>query len=164
VTDGQAHLPGRAGYRATWRDLYRHLAATDGTMTVRGIPVQLDREPIEWVATAAGLNRYSEDGECTATWYPDPGDELLTPAPVPTAPRHHEAVRRAADLLRAAAAGRLEYLASCPNQSARDVLETEASTLRHAADVVEGDLRPLYGWLPSWRWTDEMLAAAKEQS
>lgn len=67
-------------------------------------------------------------------------------------------------LLRQAAEGRLEYLAGCPNQKDRDVLETEASTLRHAASVVEGDLNPMYGWLPSWRWSDEMTAAARSQS
>lgn len=154
----------QAGYTTTWRDLYHRLAATGGTMTVRGIPEQLDREPIEWAASVAGLNRYDSSGECTATWYPEPGDVLVAPAQVPVAPRHSSEIAKAAELLRRAAAGRLEYLASCPGQAARDVLETEASTLRHAADVVEGDLRPLYGWLPSWRWTDEMTAAAKERA
>jgi hypothetical protein len=157
-------VTGQAGYATSWRDLYHHLAAADATMAVLGAPEQLDREPIEWVASAAGLNRYDSGGECTATWYPEPGDELLAPVQVPPAPRHSSEVAKAAELLRRAAAGRLEYLASCPGQAAREVLETEASTLRHAADVVEGDLRPLYGWLPSWRWTDEMTASAREQT
>ncbi|MGI5247561.1 hypothetical protein [Dactylosporangium sp. CA-139066] len=156
-----------ATYTTTWYDLYHHLAATGGTMTVRGVPEQLDCEPIEWVASARGLNRYDGDGESTATWYPDAGDVLLAPESIPVQPRKPrcaDGVAEAARLLRQAAEGRLEYLASCPDQRARDVLETEASTLRHAADVVEGDLTPLYGWLPSWRWTDEMTAAAREQS
>lgn len=157
-------MTGGAGYRTTWRDLHQHLAATGGTMTVRGRPEQLDGEPIEWTASTMGLNRHNAGGECTATWYPEPGDVLLTTVPVPTAPRHSPEIAKAAELLRKAAAGRLEYLARCPNQKDRDVLETEASTLRHAADVVEGDLRPLYGWLPAWRWTDEMTASAREQS
>lgn len=143
-------------YTATWYDLFHHLSATGVPMTVVGRLPELDVD-LEWVATPQGLNRYS-GGECTATWYPEAGDVLQTPEPIPVRPRLDPAVRKAADLLRLAAAGRLEYATSCPEGAARDTLETEASTLRHTADVVEGDLRPLYGWLPSWRWTDQMDA------
>jgi hypothetical protein len=148
-------------YTAKWYDLYHHLVATGEAMGVRG---GWDGMVLDWVATPAGLNRYGEQGESTATWYPERGDVLQTPEPIPVRPRVDPAVRKAADLLRLAAAGRLEYLASCPEGSARDVLEAEASTLRHAADVVEGDLRPLYGWLPSWRWTDDMDAQLRRAS
>lgn len=67
----------------------------------------------------------------------------------------------AAGLLRAAAAGRREYARGLDGETgvlgrSREDLELQASTLEQAARVVEGDLGPLYGWLPSWRWTDEM--------
>lgn len=146
VTESMTHT-------AKWYDLYHHLVATGGSMTVRG---GWDGMVLDWVATPAGLNRYDERGESTATWYPEPGDVLTTFEPIPVRAKVDPAVRKAADLLRLAAAGRLEYAASCPEGVARDVLETEASTLRHAADVVEGRLDPMYGWLPSWRWTEEM--------
>lgn len=68
------------------------------------------------------------------------------------------------DLLRAAAAGRREYAGpECEGGSGnakvdemREVLLTQAATLDGAAKVADGDMGPLYGWLPSWRWTAEM--------
>ncbi|MER7280517.1 hypothetical protein ABT369_39370 [Dactylosporangium sp. NPDC000244] len=149
-------------FTATWRDVYHHLVASGESMTVVGRVAELGVD-MEWVATPLGLNVYDENGQSTATWYPEAGDALRVPIEIPAAPRHSTEIAKAAELLRKAAAGRLEYLARCPNQKDRDVLETEASTLRHAADVVEGDLGPLYGWLPAWRWTDEMNAQMREE-
>ncbi len=60
-----------------------------------------------------------------------------------------------AALLRYAAEGRREYLLDVPVDM-RPLVEVEVSTLESAAVVAEGRLDPLYGWLPSWRWTDEM--------
>lgn len=71
-----------------------------------------------------------------------------SPDPLPAAPDP-------AALLRAAAAGRREYATNAPPEMA-DVLQTQAATLDTAAQVVDGDYGPLYGWLPSWRWTPGM--------
>lgn len=68
------------------------------------------------------------------------------------------ALAAAAGRLRRASSGRAEYASRFPEGAQRDVLESEALILRLAADVVLGDDGPLYGWLPSWRWTDEMTA------
>ncbi|MFG1776630.1 hypothetical protein ACGFIG_09395 [Micromonospora sp. NPDC049048] len=62
----------------------------------------------------------------------------------------------AADLLRMAAAGRREYARAIPEKA--EPLDLQAHTLDAAARVVEGDLAPLYDWLPSWQWTGEMNA------
>lgn len=68
----------------------------------------------------------------------------------------------AAELLRKAADGRDEYAAALDGSDnrrlieQRELLRVEASVLRRAARVVDGDLGPMFGWLPSWRWTDEM--------
>lgn len=65
----------------------------------------------------------------------------------------------AAGRLRMAAAGREEYAKRMEGSDdpslikQRETLLLQATTLRHAADVVEGDFGPLYSWLPSWRWT-----------
>lgn len=67
--------------------------------------------------------------------------------------------RRLADLFRAAAAGRREYLAACPDERHRELLNLECATLDAVADVIDGNLWPLYSWLPSARWTDQMVAA-----
>jgi hypothetical protein len=66
-----------------------------------------------------------------------------------------------AELLRTAAAGRREYATSLEGATGtlgaqREALLAQAGVLDQAAKVVEGDLGPMYGWLPSWRWTDEM--------
>jgi hypothetical protein len=58
--------------------------------------------------------------------------------------------------LRRASAGRLECAASYPEGREREILEAEATVLRLAAQVASGDLGPMLGWMPSWRWTDEM--------
>lgn len=68
------------------------------------------------------------------------------------------------DLLRAAAAGRREYAGpereggsgNAKVDEMREVLLTQAATLDGAAKVADGDMGPLYGWLPSWRWTAAM--------
>lgn len=70
-----------------------------------------------------------------------------------------------AQLLRAAAAGRREYAQSCTGQALAEMNEAllhDAGVLEFAARVAEGDLGPLYGWLPSWRWTDEMTERIAE--
>lgn len=71
-----------------------------------------------------------------------------------------------AGLLREVAAGRLEYAAGYSHNEKNPVLvaqkrslETEAATLEAAAKIAEGDTGPLYGLLPSWRWSEEMTAA-----
>ena len=60
-------------------------------------------------------------------------------------------------LLRMAAAGRREYAEGQGIQSIKNDLELQAVTLESAARIMEGSLTPLYGLLPSWRWTDEMV-------
>jgi hypothetical protein len=61
-----------------------------------------------------------------------------------------------AELLRACAAGRLEYAENAPAET-RQSLETEANALNNAAALVEGDLRVAYSLLPSWRWAEAGL-------
>lgn len=67
-----------------------------------------------------------------------------------------------AALLRTCAAGRTEYAGSYPAHAVqalreqRRTLETEAEVLESAAKIAEGDDGPLYGLLPSWRWTEDM--------
>lgn len=75
----------------------------------------------------------------------------------------------AAAHLRMAAAGRREYAANLtgargPLGAAHTALLAQAATLEQAARVVDGDIRPLCGWLPTWRWTPEMLAAVGAQA
>lgn len=60
-----------------------------------------------------------------------------------------------AALLRFAAQGRREYAASAP-RAARALIEIEAGTLESAAQVAEGQVRPLIAWIPSWRITPAM--------
>jgi endo-beta-N-acetylglucosaminidase D len=36
------------------------------------------------------------------------------------------------------------------------VLLTQAAAFDNAAEIASGSDRPLYGLLPSWRWTEEM--------
>jgi hypothetical protein len=62
-------------------------------------------------------------------------------------------------LLEQAAAGRREYAANAPQDSA-DVLEQEACTLDGVARLATGDPASMTCWLPSWRWMDEMNRAA----
>jgi hypothetical protein len=71
-----------------------------------------------------------------------------------------------AALLRKVVEGRREYMGSLsenePNlvlREQRRTLEIEALTLEAAAEIAEGKVEPLYGLLPSWRWSDEMVAA-----
>jgi hypothetical protein len=69
-------------------------------------------------------------------------------------------------LLRRAADGRREYAAGIDENETnlglreqRTALLTQAATLDSAVKIMEGDDGPLYGLLPSWRWTDEMERA-----
>lgn len=59
--------------------------------------------------------------------------------------------------LETCAAGRREYAENAPDEQ-RAVLLTEAAAFDSAAKIARGDLGPLYGLLPSWRWTPEMHA------
>lgn len=61
------------------------------------------------------------------------------------------------DLLRMAAAGRREYAESAPYPD-RTILLGEAEVLESAAKIADGDLAPLYGLLPSWRWGEAGLS------
>jgi hypothetical protein len=76
-----------------------------------------------------------------------------------------EAAERArlAAVLRRVAAGRAEYATNAPDGAAR-WLAHEASLFEVAARIVEGDGRPLFGLLPSWRWDDEVNARGSGQS
>jgi hypothetical protein len=69
-----------------------------------------------------------------------------------------EAIAARIALLRLAAEGRAEY-AKLQEGPAQAVLLAQAAALQSAADIMEGDDGPLYGLLPSWRWTDEMERA-----
>lgn len=60
--------------------------------------------------------------------------------------------------LRWVAAARRTYLDGMPADMRR-LVELQVDTLEMAARIVEGDLEPLYGLLPSWLWTDQMHAA-----
>lgn len=68
-----------------------------------------------------------------------------------------------ADLFRKCAAGRRQLLRSLEGderfRESCDALRLQAHTLDDAARVVEGELSPLYDWLPSWQWTKPMLHA-----
>lgn len=63
--------------------------------------------------------------------------------------------------LEEAAAGCDYYVPSIPDEQGKAAKTAQAHTLRHAAAVVRGDLAPMFWWLPSHQWTDEMLAAMK---
>lgn len=63
-----------------------------------------------------------------------------------------------AELFRKAAAGRQEYAKSAPTPRHRELLKMQAHTLESAAKVIEGDMGPMYDWLPARDWTPEMLA------
>lgn len=65
-----------------------------------------------------------------------------------------------AALFKIAAEGRREYLRWMEGLvETQEALEHEAGLLDRAARVAAGDLGPLYWWLPTSMWTDEMLAA-----
>jgi hypothetical protein len=59
--------------------------------------------------------------------------------------------------LRWVAEGRRQYLHGMPDET-RPRLELEVAALETAARIVDGDLEPLYGLLPTWLWTEEMHA------
>lgn len=52
--------------------------------------------------------------------------------------------------------GRGEYLDNLAPTQSGDFIKTEVATLRSAAAIIVGDDRPLFGLLPSWRYTDRM--------
>ena len=65
-------------------------------------------------------------------------------------------------LLKLAAAGRREY-ASTGSASQHvltdtQILNAEAQNFESALKIVQGDLSPLYGLLPSWRWGEAGLS------
>ncbi len=60
------------------------------------------------------------------------------------------------ELLRLAAKGRRMYMENAPDDQ-RDVLEIEAITLEKAVKVLEGNTAYMYGWLPTWMWTEDMV-------
>lgn len=69
-------------------------------------------------------------------------------------------------LVRCAAEGRREYAAGLGEDEANPALREQraallaaAAALESAAKIMEGDNGPLYGLLPSWRWTDEQVCA-----
>ncbi len=62
-----------------------------------------------------------------------------------------------ADLLRAAAAGRREYANGLEGPMYKDLMH-EAEILEIAARIADGDVSPLYGLLPSWRWGEAGLS------
>lgn len=71
---------------------------------------------------------------------------------------------RLAAVFRRVAAGRREYAGTAQMDHAARWLEHEADLFDVAALIVEGDLKPLYGLLPSWRWDDEMNARVALES
>jgi hypothetical protein len=78
--------------------------------------------------------------------------QLLAAQPPPPA---SEAERVLAETFRKIAAGRREYAEGAPDNQ-RDALLAQAAAFDNAAEIASGSDRPLYGLLPSWRWTDEM--------
>lgn len=64
-----------------------------------------------------------------------------------------------ADLLRKAVKGRRTYLRNAPDDETRRLIELECSTIESCVKVLGGDLGPLYNWLPSHMWTNDMVAA-----
>jgi len=64
--------------------------------------------------------------------------------------------------LRWIAEGRRAYLHGAP-EDARRLIELQVSTIEQMAQVVDGDLEPLYGLLPSYLWTDAMDAALRDE-
>lgn len=64
-------------------------------------------------------------------------------------------------LLKLAAAGRREYASSGAESqhvmTDKQILNAEAQNFESALKIVQGDLSPLYGLLPSWRWEEAGL-------
>lgn len=65
-------------------------------------------------------------------------------------------------LFRMTARGRRQYLRSIEGDerfgNAAELMRIEIATLDSVTRVLEGELGPLYNWLPSHLWTKEMLA------
>lgn len=59
------------------------------------------------------------------------------------------------------AEGRAEYIQVAPDMQKKEALESEVATLWQAARIAVGDMQPLYGLLPSWRWTPAMNGALR---
>lgn len=68
-----------------------------------------------------------------------------------------------ARLLRLGAVERRRHAKLCTGAEAPtgEKLRLEADTLDAAASVIEGNLDPLYHWLPSYQWTDAMRTAIR---
>lgn len=62
-------------------------------------------------------------------------------------------------LLREAVTGRRFYVGNAPDEHTRDLLEIECRTIENCLKVLAGDTGPLYNWLPSHMWTEDMVAA-----
>jgi hypothetical protein len=125
-----------------------------------------DEDAVELLARRAWRRRHSITWESGAD---EDRQGFLTAARLDLAAlvasgyRREEEVRaEIATTLRSAAAGRREYADGMPRGAAWEpsveLLNMQATTLESAALVAEGNLEPLYNWLPSRRWTDEMMA------
>lgn len=130
------------------RNLREHVDGADtlvGRWSIGVALAELDRLGAIEQAAAATCDSESRVAAGPAT----PNSELTVAAPADVA-----------GLLRAAAAGRREYADGTGDAAhlaeMRDTLLAQAATLDSAAQIADGDYRPLYGWLPSWRWTPEM--------
>jgi hypothetical protein len=129
-------------------------------------PVPADTLPEEWITAAAEaiedvmIRRLGRD---LGTIHRDEIVAAGLAAVVPLARAEGVAAGRtaAAAPLRAAADARREYAAlrEAGDPPAALGLRVEAELLEAAARVADGDLCPMCGWLPSWRWTAEMNAA-----
>ena len=54
--------------------------------------------------------------------------------------------------------GRVEYAVTSPTEIKQDLM-TQADALASAILIAAGDIRPLYDFLPSWRWGEAGLPA-----
>lgn len=103
-------------------------------------------------AIAAFEAAMERTGTATRQFTTKPGNE--TPADTAADTR-----TKLAALFRYAANARREYIPGVIDEHHRHLIETQVTTLAAVALVIEGDLGPLYTWLPSWLWTPDMLTA-----
>lgn len=64
----------------------------------------------------------------------------------------------AAQVLRDLADARAEYVHDPDDLT--DAIAREVDVARQLAAILDGEPGPATGWLPSWRWTDELCAWA----
>jgi hypothetical protein len=98
------------------------------------------------------------DNDSLMTWVRSHGLGLSCGAGAAINTYRHDLVT----LLREAAAGRREYAVNAPMESA-EALESEARQLETVIRLIQGDMSAMTAWLPSWRWTDEMMPGAEEK-